>query len=107
MISMWIRLTISVSVKSREIKGRGTRPCSYLVLLHELLTGGEEEAETTSICYERLFAANLHFLLAFTYPVQCGMWDSSRNGVSEPEYKPIVYSPAQRSVLRIVGFPAS
>lgn len=64
--------------------------------------GGEEEAETTSICYERLFAANLHFLLAFTYPVQCGMWDSSRNGVSEPEYKPIVYSSAQRSVLRIV-----
>jgi hypothetical protein len=25
MISIWIRLTISVSVKSREIKGRGTR----------------------------------------------------------------------------------
>ena len=26
MISIWIRLTISVSMKSREIKGRGTRP---------------------------------------------------------------------------------
>jgi len=25
-ISIWIRLTISVSIKSREIKGRGTRP---------------------------------------------------------------------------------
>jgi hypothetical protein len=29
MISIWIRLTISVSMKSREIKGRGTRPGLY------------------------------------------------------------------------------